>query len=155
MAGDLIQTPQTRWIQGNYESVRRGTLIVLHARVTTVAGNDRWTTFREQFTTAGYAVPAGKSLYVTDLYFLSNVAGIFHQLLYGDNDKGISSAVAPTNPVYYDGNPLGGAAAWAALAANTNYHFPIHARFPAAKYPALTTSGATTVYFATLIGHEE
>lgn len=155
MAGDLIQTPQTRWIQGNYEAVNRGTLIVLHARVTTVAGNDKWTTFRQQFTTAGYQVPAGKTLYVTNLHFVASTATAYHQLLYGDTDVGISAAAAPTNPVYYDGNPLGGSAAWTALAAATNYQIPIHASFPASKYPALTGSAAGTVYFATLIGHEE
>lgn len=155
MPGDLIQTPQTRWIQGAYESVQRGNIIVLHGTVTPAAGNDRWTTFRREFTTAGYQVPNGQTLYVTDLAFYSSAGGVVHNLLYGDNDVGINAAAAPANAVTYDGLGLGNSPGWISQGGNSQARFTIYAAFPANKYPALFGTSAGVKHTVTLFGHLE
>lgn len=155
MAGDLIQTPQTRWIHGAYESVQRGTPLTLVAAVTSNLGNDRWTTFRKQFETAGYAVTAGKTLYLTHLTLSATIGASYFRLIYGDTDVGSNSASAPTNYKSFMAGLGQDHLPWQPAAAESTYTFNVLITIPAGKYLAISPSNGAVEARFVFIGHEE
>ena len=74
-------------------------LIILGGAVTVSA---RYTTLRKMDGTAGYPVTAAKTFTVHAVDMHSNTSTILTAaaLLYGDTDVGLSSASAPTTPVF-------------------------------------------------------
>lgn len=146
---------QTAWQLGNYSSVAIGAQRVLFATCTAGAGSDKWSTFREQFATAGYVVPAGKTLYVTEIRFLGGSIATTFRLLYGDTDVGQNGATAPTNSVYQAGGTGLTQAPYRAAVPDTMYNLPFFMTIPTGKYPALLTILAAATLQAQVHGHEE
>ncbi len=76
-----------------------------------------------------YQVPAGKTLYITEIVFAGDTAKTIMRVLYGD-DVVTASAVPPTNPVYI--SPFHGAPV-----ADVDHHHETFIYVPALKYPAV------------------
>lgn len=135
-------------------------LKVLTARTDT----GKSTTFRTNFGTAGYVVPALKSFKILAMSLWA-ADGVTTQanglLLYADNDIGWNTATALTNPVYYGKGATGGDqlsipqfscdTASKIVPASVN-QYPIVADVPTGKYISLTGSGATV--WCQIIGYE-
>lgn len=78
-------------------------LIVLYG----IAQSASHTTLRKPGGSAGYQVTSGKTLtiYAVECFTVTAAAGAAFQLIYADNDVGVGSATAFTNPVYFAGDP--------------------------------------------------
>lgn len=79
-------------------------LIVLYCSIGGVT--NRYGSARNNNTSAGYAVPAAKTLTILAVKQIANQAAGSATLMYADNDSGVSSTTAPTNPVYLAGAGL-------------------------------------------------
>lgn len=155
MAGELIQTPQTLWKLGAYESVQRGTPIVLGAYILFDAVANRYTTARQQRTASGYQVPTGKTLYVNRLLYFCTSAAQFWGLAEATADVGHSSAAAPAG-LATNAFPFGTSnPSTANLAAHTMYDLNFYTQFPAGLYPTVHAQSGSGELFLTIFGHEE
>lgn len=81
--------------------------IFLSGKITT-SGNV--CTLRKAFATSGYQVTAGKTLYATKISFgdMNNATARSYAFGYADNDVGVDTATARTNPVPVIGLPEAG-----------------------------------------------
>lgn len=127
-------------------------LIQLVCYATAAAGQ---CTFRKQNGTTGYTPSGSKDFYILAAREVVDVAGAsgFCRLSYSDNDKGVKTATAPTNPVYYGGaadnsaqvgatHAVAGAIAEQAIGGGTGF------KVLNTKYPGVTcdTAAWVTVY---------
>lgn len=64
-----------------------------------IATDGNVTHLRQPFTTVGYQVTAGKTLYITRMRVLAQTNPGWWKLGYADNDVGFNTATARTNPV--------------------------------------------------------
>lgn len=155
MPGDLIQTPQTRWIQGAYESVQRGNLIALVQVVNNGVAELRYSTLRQPRAAAGYVVPAGKTLYITKLFFSSSVAATTWVILSGTSDVGTDSLAAPTDPLAEDAPGTSNSNATPILTAWAQYQADTLLRITAGRYPAIRNFTSSSTLALMAFGHEE
>ena len=95
MGGDLIQTPQTRWIQGAYESVQRGTTLTLVGRVRNAALESRYNRLILPAVGTAYQVPTGLTLYITKIQAMASIAGAVWALTSSTADAGNNAVAAP------------------------------------------------------------
>ncbi len=92
----------------------------------------------------GYAVTAGKTLYITEVFF-HNDAGA-RQIYFGYGDTDVDDSVAaPTNAVQIGGN-------LAILTANVVYKHDVFIPVPATKYPFFWATGSNA--YVTALGVE-
>lgn len=155
MGGDLIQTPQRRWIQGAYESVQRGTLIVLNTVLSNLVAENRYSALSLKNASAGYQVTAGKTLYLTKAFITSNLAATGWVLGSGTTDPGINQIAAPTDPRSEDTYTIGAANPHILITANVVYEIDYYAAIAAGRYPFVQTGAQSGVQRFTFIGHEE
>jgi len=110
-------------------------LIVLRALIG--AGGNLYGTARQLNASAGYQVPTGKTLRVWAVREVTSVVNQAVNIGYGDDDKGTSSASAPTNAVWQGGGVS------LVLGKNSSqygsYEYPTNFAIPAQKYPAAYT----------------
>lgn len=155
MGGDLIQTPQTLWQRGLYQSVNRGTIIVLIAHLAGTALNARFTTCRQIRTTAGYIVPTGKILYITDILVRTDITSLSWWLEDTTNDVGWNSDVAGTARVRIDDPFSQNTNALFPGAVNTTKQFSYYAAIPAGRYITAAISATGNALNLMLFAHEE
>jgi hypothetical protein len=96
-------------------------------------------------TSAGYAVPASKSLRV--LAVRANVgtggAGTYIIPMYSDNDLGAGTLTAPTNPIFLGGSgPANSGFLIRTLTAGVTYEAPTNFVIPTGKYPGVSGDGS-------------
>lgn len=155
MPGDLIQTPQTRWILGAYESVQRGDLISLKATTLRDPALYVNSTFRQPHQTTGYQIPNNRSLIITYALFYADTTAFPQRILYADTDQGLNSVVAPTNPIYLTAVSQAFSGFLINPAIYTNYTANLLLIAPAQKYITLQAdpgAGALHMHlFGTLI----
>ena len=100
----------------------------------------------------GYQVPVAKKFVVCAVEFTGSAANSFCQLGYSDNNVGLDSATAFTNPVYPGGNISAGALL--AATTHTPYQYSFYFEVIASKYLGFTNPSTGDVY-ARVYGYEE
>lgn len=106
-------------------------------------------TFRAQGSSSGYQVTSGKTLRVLAVKSTSgtSTATPTYLLAQSDNDIGLNSATALTNPVYHNGSS-------ASLSMAAGYHTNEQAiRFDVASGKYLSLTGASNGYGSTYIAY--
>jgi hypothetical protein len=107
-------------------------------------------TFRQPNASAGYVVPASKTLYIMAFKAVNAVAVASEPcLLYGDADTGYTNTTAFTNPVYNAGVTTGDAGLGTAVVGGI-LEFAPHFSIPTGKYPSVQSqsTGQAFVIFA-------
>ena len=108
-------------------------LKILHAVVFTAA---RWSTFVDGVGAGTpYQVPTGKILRISALKLHGILVEGASNILYGDTSIGHDSTVAPTNPVYFMGVPVG-TRIFTVTGVDTSEEYSFDLIVPADKYPA-------------------
>lgn len=97
-------------------------------------------TFRLPGGTAGYPVTAAKTYTVHAISLNANTAISGYQFLYSDNDVGLNTATAHTNPIYENGGSI--TVASVGTPANTFQGIATKFAIPAGKYPGSIVVGA-------------
>lgn len=115
------------------------------------------TSMRKAGGSSGYQVPASKSFRIlaAQIECGQTTAGsnILGYVLYADNDVGVNSSSAFTNPIYMGGTQLAGVlGTGASLAGVQQYTVNIDFSVPTGKYPAFfngstATNNTTVRYF--------
>lgn len=115
-----------------------------------IATDGNVTHLRAPFTTTGYQVTAGKTLYLVRMMVLGSGVNGFWKLGYADNDVGYNTATARTNPVMAIGTDdtnnngmLRPAESLATTGLPQNLQTMIWKLSIAAKFPFLRRVGAT------------
>ena len=155
MGGDLIQTPQTRWIQGAYESVQRGTLIHLVCRIDTGVAEERYSALRVPGAAAGYQVTAGKTLYLTRVMRLASIVTSRWQTASGTADAGDNQLAQPAGYIHRDSGQINTENALTGLTANVIYDHNIFTAIPENTYPCVRLLSASCALRCSFYGHEE
>lgn len=132
------------------------TLLVLVAYVT---GANR-STARLPGATSGYQVTSGKTYQIRAIQLAPSGTNGNGQLYYSDNDIGLSSGTALTNPIYQYGTvnaqgiPIVGSST--ATIAPALQQMPVHFNVAAQKYPGIemTNSGGGVNVGLHLFGYE-
>jgi len=118
----------------------------------TTASGTLYTGFRKNTETSGYQVPVGKILVIKAMRIQNKSASPTHfSLNYADNDQGMGSATAPTNPVYLGGvaqcSPTGG------TSVNIQEYGGLDFRVPAGKYVGGNDQDTSGLTFVQLFGY--
>lgn len=143
MAGDLIQTPQTRWIHGAYESVQRGTQIILLGTVDNGVGEARFSRLVTPGGTTAYQVPSGNTLIITQLIYQTNLAG--SMWVFGDStaDPGDNQLAAPANAAAHTATTTSQEGVTPMTAINTQYITNVLLQIPALRYPFIRCNNSS------------
>ena len=155
MPSDLIQTPQTLWNQGAYQSVQPHDPINLMARASNGVGESRYSRLLIPGGAAGYQVTTGKTLYLTRLIYLSNTAGCQWLLASATADAGDNQIAAPAGIVSRTGIADGQTTPLRILDANTTYTIDLIIPIPAALFLCIRNLTASSDCFFLATGHEE
>lgn len=120
--------------------------------VGSTASGTLYTGFRKNTETSGYQVPVGKILVIKAMRIQNkSTSTTFFSLNYADNDQGMGSATAPTNPVYLGGAtqccPAGG------TSVNIQEYGGLDFRVPAQKYIGGNDQDASGLTFVQLFGY--
>lgn len=155
MAGDLIQTPQTLWKIGSYESVKRPTLITLNGRIVNGVAESRYTQLLIPGAAAGYQVPTGKTLYITHVRCRADVAD--SQWLFGSAtaDPGANQVAAPAGAISHTSINDTSGGPQRLLTALQFYVFEEPFTFSTGRFPYLRVFTASNTFVLTALGHEE
>lgn len=155
MAGDLIQTPHTRWKIGSYESVNKPTVITLIGRVANGAAETRFSRLIVPGIAGGYSVTAGKTLYITHIHARGTVAALLWHLGSATADPGDNQVATPTGAISLTAIDSTGTSPHGLLVANQSYEFEDHIPVPANLFPYVRCSTSSASFLIIIKGHEE
>lgn len=119
--------------------------------------NTNGCTFRKPGSSTGYLVPVGKTFKAQALQ-LNVTVGASNSLMsvgYADNDVGVNTSTAPTNPVYAAGNSLASGFFNLNLTGAPLQVVLPDFLIPAQKYIYQVASGGTATYATVLFGYEQ
>jgi hypothetical protein len=142
------------YTHGLYQRTTLGTPIALFSETLGNVAALRYSSFRLLGAAAGYQVPAGKTLIVTRVLFLSDAAAVNFCLGYSDSDRGFANAADGANPVNLDAAAGSVNSVLLPITAALLYDIPVLYQFPAAKFPRLAMQAIVTTLRIQLYGHE-
>jgi len=155
MAGELVQTPQTLWKHGSFESVNLKGRFILVADVTNGAGESRYSALRIPGAAGGYQVTVGKTLYLTHLRHSGLSAPAAYLLFAATADAGSNQIAAPAGIVSHNSRTDGVPGALVVAASSVVAEFDLYASFAAGDYLGVRNMTASSTLYVLIVCHEE